>query len=84
MCIEDGTEIGIADINGKPIRNGDRIRVKHINYKGTDKEVVDEEFTAKVEYHAFQAMFLYFPEKSRKDGHEGYIFNHRSGTFEVL
>jgi len=84
MRIENGTEIGISDIKGRPIRNGDRINVKHINYMGTSHETVAEEFIAKVEYHAFQAMFKYYPEGPDNDDHEGYIFNHRSSTFEVL
>ena len=39
-----GNSAGIKDISGRDIREGDRIRVKHINYMKTEKEYVDEDF----------------------------------------
>lgn len=78
---ERGTHIGILDINGKEIKNGDRIKVQHVNYPGTDKEEIKDEFTARVLYREFQAMYQYSPDG---DSEEEYIFNHRSSRFEIL
>lgn len=79
---EKGTLIGILDINGKEIKNGDRIKVQHVNYIDTPKEKIKEEFTARVFYHEFSATYKYSQLENSKDG--GYIFNHRSSKFEVL
>lgn len=82
MGLFEKVEIGINDVSGRAIKNGDRLRVRHINYKGTDKEFVDEEFIARVAYSEFQAMFQYYPEND--DEHEGYVFNHRISEFEII
>ena len=45
--IAKGTYIGIEDINNKKILNGDKVHVQFVNYMGTAKEYVDEEFDGK-------------------------------------
>ncbi len=84
---DEGVLIGILDMHGNEIVNGDRIRVEHVNYKGhPEKERVDENFIARVFYHKFRAAFLYTKEGvSPKDiGSNTYHFNHRSSRFEIL
>ena len=84
---EKGTLIGILDIHGKEIKNGDIIKVKHINYKGTPKEEVAEEFIARVFYHEFQATYRYKPggiQDAEDTEDASYIFNHRSSSFEII
>jgi len=78
-----GIEIGIKDVHGREIRNGDKIRVQHVNYLGTEREKVDEEFAARVFYNSFQAMYQYLKENSGPDD-EAFVFNHRSSRFEVV
>jgi hypothetical protein len=80
-----GTLIGILDQNGKEIANGDRINVQHVNYMGTPKEEMVEEFTAEVFYHNSSAAFLYAKEGVFFEGEDNsYYFNHRSSRFEIL
>lgn len=83
---DEGTLIGVMDINGNEIKNGDRIRVQHINYKDSSRERVDEEFIAKVFYHESGAVFLYAQENVPKVFQDDciYHFNHRSSKFEIL
>ena len=80
---DKGILIGILDIHGNEIGNGDRIRVQHINYKDTPRERIDDEFIAKVFYHGFTAAFLYKRENV-PEPHHTYNFNHRSSRFEIL
>ena len=83
---DKGTLIEVFDIKGKSIKNGDLIKVQHVNYAGTGKEYVDEEFTARVFYHGFRAAFMYVREgvKPGDEDDSTYHFNHRSSRFEIL
>ena len=86
-AIKQGTLIGILDINGKEIANGDELRVQHVNNMGTPKEWIDEEFSARVFYNRFNAMFMYRKEdllKEEEESNDSYTFNHRSSRFEIL
>jgi hypothetical protein len=42
----EGAEIGISDIHGRPIRCGDRLRVRHVNYMGQQKEYVAQDVSS--------------------------------------
>ena len=48
-AIDKGTLIGVLDIHGREIANGDRIRVQYVNHKETPKEeIVKEKSTIEV------------------------------------
>lgn len=85
-----GTYIGIKDINNKKILNGDKVHVQFVNYMGTGKEYVDEEFNGKIIYNSFTAMFMILcSDKIAEDAHHNgekqkYIINHRSMRIEKL
>lgn len=81
-----GVFIGVKDIHGGEIRNGDRIRVQHVSYEGTKSESIDEEFNARVFYHDFIAAFLYTREGVSPEDEDAntYHFNHRSSRYEIL
>ncbi|MFA5953820.1 MAG: hypothetical protein WC812_04470 [Candidatus Pacearchaeota archaeon] len=82
--------IGINDIHGKRILNGDNVHVKFINYMGTNEQYVDEEFDGVIEYYPFNSVFyIVRPGKLAKDAHtedewEKYMINHRSMTLEKI
>ena len=79
-----GVEIGIKDIHENEIKEGDRIRVEHVNYMGTGNECVEESFEADVMYNAFQAMFVYISVGQDEYEERLYTFNHRSSRFEIV
>jgi hypothetical protein len=82
---DKGTLIGILDIHGKEIANGDRIRVKHVNYKDTKREEVVKEFVAEVFYDSAIAAFLYMREEfSSEDEDPTHHFNPTNSRYEIL
>jgi len=81
-----GTLIGILDIHGNEIANGDRIHVLHVRKPDTPQESVEDEFDARVSYHSFGAAFFYTREGVAPEDvdHNSYHFNSTSSKYEVL
>ena len=83
---DEGTLIGVMDINGKEIANGDRIHVLHVMYPDTPREAVEDAFNARVFYHSFMAAFLYMREgvAPEDEDHNTHHFNSTSSKYEIL
>jgi len=83
---DKGTLIGVMDINGKEIANGDRIHVLHVRRPDTPQESVEAEFDARVSYHSFKAAFFYTREgvAPEDEDHNSYHFNSTSSRYEIL
>ena len=65
--MKKGTKIGIDDVNGTPIKNGDKVTVEFVNYMDTKKEYVDDVFNGEIFYNSFNCMFMILrPDKIRK------------------
>ena len=86
--IDIGTLTGIKDVDGKDIRNGDRIRVQHLAYSGTHREFIEEKFTARVFYDEDKSSFLYIKEgveREEEDENDNvYRFDQRNSRFEIV
>lgn len=80
-----GVKIGIKDVNGTPIKNGDNVLVEFVNYMDSDKKYVDESFQARIFYHEHYCSFMFYPLiETYETPPTGYTIGHRSMRFTVM
>jgi hypothetical protein len=82
--MKKGIKIGINDINGTPIKNGDLISVEFVNQMNSEKEYVDDKFEGEVVYNPFNCMFMIDKVGSNSESWDDcYIINHRSMRIKI-
>jgi hypothetical protein len=82
--MKKGIKIGINDINGTPIKNGDLVSVEFVNHKGNEKEYVDDKFEGEIVYNPFNCMFMIDKVGSNSESwNDCYVINHRSMRIKI-
>ena len=82
--MKKGIKIGINDVNGTPIKNGDLVSVEFVNYMGSEKEYVDDKFDGEVVYNPFNCMFMIHKVGSNSESwNDCYTINHRSMRIKI-
>ena len=82
--MKKGIKIGINDINGTPIKNGDLISVEFVNHINSEKEYVDDKFEGEVVYNPFNCMFMIDKVGSNSESwSDCYVINHRSMRIKI-
>jgi hypothetical protein len=82
--MKKGIKIGINDVNGTPIKNGDLIFVEFVNYMGSEKEYVDDNFEGEIVYNPFNCMFMIDKVGSNSESwNDCYVINHRSMRIKI-
>jgi hypothetical protein len=79
--IIDGIDIGINDKNGIPLKCGDSVYVRFVNYPGSYTEYIDKEFSANIKYSSVNCAFMLVPIT---DDEESYLINHRAMEIEKI
>jgi hypothetical protein len=82
--MKKGIKIGINDVNGTPIKNGDLIFVEFVNRMGSEKEYVDDKFEGEIVYNPFNCMFMINKVASNSESWDDcYVINHRSMRIKI-